>query len=252
MPVMGHEGDLNRRVLAIIPVMASGEEKAALLARLPIFSSLSEGELEELAALAVPRSWEAGEVVFREGDQGEACFVIENGAVRVMRGSPGGRSITLAEMRDGEMFGELAIFDGEERSATVEAIEPTSAVALLASDVRRLLLSHPDTAVKMLSGLARRLRSANEQIARQSFQNVAGRVAAALLEQVEARGDGEETEPSGDVLIEATQTDIAQLAGSTRESTSRFLAELERAGLVTTGRGKVIVHDPEALRNYIY
>jgi CRP/FNR family cyclic AMP-dependent transcriptional regulator len=229
--------------------MATGEDKTALFARLPIFSSLSEEEVSELAALAVPRNWEAGEVVFREGDRGETCFVIQSGAVRVLRGSPGGRSITLAEMRDGDMFGELAIFDGEERSATVEAIEETSAVALLASDVRRLLLSHPDTAVKMLGALARRLRTANEQIARQSFQTVAGRVAAALLEQVEARSDGEEP---GDVLIEATQTDIAQLAGSTRESTSRFLAELERAGLVTTGRGKVIVHDPGALRNYIY
>jgi CRP/FNR family transcriptional regulator, cyclic AMP receptor protein len=230
--------------------MATGEDKTALFAGLPIFSSLSEEELSELAALAVPRNWEAGEVVFREGDRGETCFVIQSGAVRVLRGSPGGRSITLAEMRDGDMFGELAIFDGEERSATVEAIEETSAVALLASDVRRLLLSHPDTAVKMLSALARRLRTANEQIARQSFQTVAGRVAAALLEQVDARSDGGE-EPR-DVLIEATQTDIAQLAGSTRESTSRFLAELERAGLVTTGRGKVIVHDPGALRNYIY
>jgi CRP/FNR family transcriptional regulator, cyclic AMP receptor protein len=230
--------------------MATREDKTALFAGLPIFSSLSEEELSELAALAVPRNWEAGEVVFREGDRGETCFVIQTGAVRVLRGSPGGRSITLAEMRDGDMFGELAIFDGEERSATVEAIEETSAVALLASDVRRLLLSHPDTAVKMLSALARRLRTANEQIARQSFQTVAGRVAAALLEQVDARSDGGE-EPR-DVLIEATQTDIAQLAGSTRESTSRFLAELERAGLVTTGRGKVIVHDPGALRNYIY
>ena len=230
--------------------MATREEKVALLARLPMFASLSTEEVEELAALGVPRQWEPGEVVFREGDQGDTCYVVEHGAVRITRGSgAGGRSITLAEMRDGDMFGELAIFDAETRSATAEVIEPTTAVALLAADVRRLLTSHPDTAVKMLAALARRLRAANEQIARQSFQTVAGRVAAALLAQVEARGDGDQ---EGDVLIEATQTDIAQLAGSTRESTSRFLAELERAGLLTTGRGRVVVHDPSALRNYIY
>jgi CRP/FNR family transcriptional regulator len=81
---------------------------------------------------------------------------------------------------------------------------------------------------------------------------VAGRVASALLGQVEARrGDGV-AENGGPVLIEATQAQIAQLAGASRESASRFLAKLERAGLISTGRGKVLVHDPDALRNYIY
>src|SRR5207248_64231 len=96
-----------------------------------------------------------------------------------------------------------------------------------------------------------RLRAANERLARQSFQTVAGRVASALLGQVEARrdGDGDGETP---ILIEATQAQIAQLAGASRESASRFLAKLERAGLISTGRGKVLVHDPDALRNYIY
>ena len=142
------------------------------------------------------------------------------------------------------------MFGGETRSATVEALADTRAVAILASDLRRILLRHPDIAVKMLEGLANRLRQANERIARQSFQTVAGRVASALLGQVQARS------PDGalgrDVLVRATQAEIAQLAGASRESASRFLAKLERAGLITTGRGKVIVHEPESLRNYIY
>ena len=117
--------------------------------------------------------------------------------------------------------------------------------------VRRILVRNPELAVKMLEGLANRLRQANERIARQSFQTVAGRVASALLGQVQARSpDGGELERN--VLIRATQAEIAQLAGASRESASRFLAKLERAGLITTGRGKVIVHEPESLRNYIY
>ena len=230
--------------------VASGEETARLLGRVPLFADLSEDALRQLADVAVPRTYLDGEVVFREGDEGDTCYVIRSGAVRVTRRHSDGRAITLAELRPGDIFGELAMFGGERRSATVETLEPTAALAILAGDFRRLLVGHPDTAVNMLEKLAERLRATNERIARQSFQTVAGRVASALLGQVQARS------PDGlaarDVVVNATQSEIAQLAGASRESASRFLAKLERAGLVTTGRGKVIVHEPGALRNYIY
>jgi CRP/FNR family transcriptional regulator len=169
---------------------------------------------------------------------------------RVTRRHSDGRVITLTELRQGAIFGELAMFGGETRSASVEVLEPMRAVAILAADLRRLILRHPDIAVKMLEGLANRLRAANERIARQSFQTVAGRVASALLGQVQ--GLSPDGELGRDVLVRATQAEIAQLAGASRESASRFLAKLERAGLITTGRGKVVVHEPGALRNYIY
>jgi CRP/FNR family transcriptional regulator, cyclic AMP receptor protein len=235
---------------AAIKETSEGQDTAGLLARVSLFSDLSREELKSMADVAVPRSYDGGHVVFREGDSGDTCFVIRSGSVKVVRNHAGGRTITLAELRQGDIFGELAMFSGETRSATVEALEPTTAVALLAADVRRLLVGHPDIAVKMLAGLADRLRTANERIASQSFQTVAGRVASVLLAQVETRRD--EGAPERDVLIKGTQTDIAQLAGSSRESASRFLASLEREGVVTCGRGKVIVHDPAALRGYIY
>ena len=230
--------------------MQNGEDTAALLAKVPLFASLSERDLEQLAQVAVPRSYDAGEAVFREGDSGDTHYVVREGSVRVTRRHSDGRVITLAELRPGDIFGELAMFGGETRSASVEALEPTRALAILSGDLRRLLIAHPDIAVKMLEGLANRLRGANERIARQSFQTVAGRVASALLAQVKARSANHE--PQRDVIIEATQAEIAQLAGASRESASRFLAKLERAGLITTGRGRVIVHEPESLRNYIY
>jgi CRP/FNR family transcriptional regulator len=233
--------------------MSRGEDSARLLSRASLFAALSEPDLVELAQVAVPRSWLAGEVVFREGDPGDTCYVIRSGGVRVTRRHSDGRQIALAELREGAIFGELAMFGGEERSATVEAIERTEALALLAGDMRRTLIAHPEMAVAMLAGLADRIRAANERLARQTFQTVEGRVASALLAQVEAlaaqAGDGE---PPREILIKATQAQIAQLSGSSRESASRFLAKLERAGLITTGRGKVVVHEPDALRNYIY
>jgi CRP/FNR family transcriptional regulator len=231
-----------------------GEDKATLLSHVSMFSSLEVGELTRIAEVAVPRNYVPGEQIVREGDRGDTCFIVSEGKVRVVRAYSGGRAITLAVLGAGAIFGELAMFDGETRSATVEAVEPTAALAILAGDMRRILLAHPETAVKLLAGLADRLRAANEQIARLSFQTVSGRVASALLGQIEGRAeqDGDGDGNGGDVVISATQTDIAQLAGSSRESASRFLAELERAGLVTTGRGRVVVHEPAALRNYIY
>jgi CRP/FNR family transcriptional regulator len=218
-----------------------------------MFRELSRRDLEELALVAVPRTYGRGQVVFRQGDHGDTCYIVRDGSVRVTHDHTDGRTITLAELRPGDMFGELAMFDSERRSATVQALEDTSALALLAGDMRRMLLTHPHIAVNMLAWLAERLRNANDRIARQSFQTVASRVAGALLGQVQARGDQAEGEPlQKEIVIRATQAEIAQLAGASRESASRFLARLERDGVVTTGRGKVLVHEPNALRNYIY
>jgi CRP/FNR family transcriptional regulator len=116
--------------------------------------------------------------------------------------------------------------------------------------MRRLLREHPDIAVKLVIGLGRRLREANERLARQSFQTVQSRVAGVLGQLVrQAQSEGADER---DVLVTITQADIAQLAGSSRESASRFLAVLERAGVVTQGRGRVTVHEPSALERYVY
>src|SRR5947209_20625047 len=135
----------------------SHEDTAALLGRVGLFADLSEPDLDRLAEVAVPRSYERGEVVFREGDSGDTCFVVRSGCVRVTRRHTDGRQITLAELGEGSIFGELAMFGGETRSATVEALEPTRAIAILAGDLRRLMRDHPEIAVKMLAGLADRL-----------------------------------------------------------------------------------------------
>jgi CRP/FNR family transcriptional regulator len=216
----------------------------------PVFSALGEEELARVADVTVPRRFDAGEVVFREGDASDTCYVVRSGQARAVRGHPDGRTITLANFGPGDIFGELAMFDDERRSATVEAIENTEVIAILGGDMRRLLRQHPDIAVKLVAALGRRLRETNERLARQSFQTVQSRVAAVLAQLVETTRADSDT--GGDVLITSTQADLAQLAGSSRESASRFLAVLERAGIITQGRGKLIVHDSAALDRYVY
>jgi CRP/FNR family transcriptional regulator, cyclic AMP receptor protein len=226
------------------------DDTAVLLRRVPVFDELAEGDLQRVADVAVPRHFPAGEAVFHEGDDSDTCYIVQHGHARALREHQDGRQITLATFGPGDIFGELAMFDDERRSATVEAIDDLDVVGILGGDMRRLMREHPDIAVKLSIALGRRLRAANERLARQSFQTVQSRVALVLVQLVEqARAEG--AEPS-DVLVRATQADLAKLAGSSRESASRFLAVLERAGVITQGRGRLTVHDPDALQGYVY
>jgi CRP/FNR family transcriptional regulator len=236
---------------------SSSEDTVELLGRVPVFSALSPEQLEQVAQVTVPRRFEAGEVVFKEGDEGSTCYIVRSGRARAIREHPDGRSITLAHFAPGDIFGEMSMFDGERRSATVETTEGTEAVAILSADMHRLLREHPDISVQLIAALGQRLRDTNERLARQSFQTVQSRVAAVLAQLVQAaRSDsGADSDPDsgqGDVLITTTQAELAQLAGSSRESASRFLAVLERAGIITQGRGRLTVHDAEALGRYVY
>jgi len=229
----------------------STEETAELLSRVPVFAELGADDLGRVAQVAVPRSYDGQQVIFREGDDSDTCYIVRSGHARAIRQHSDGRTITLARFGPGDIFGELAMFDDERPSATVEALDDLSTVAIPGSAMRALLERHPAIAVKLVIALGRRLRAANERLSSQSFQTVQSRVAAVLdqlVEQARAEGEG----GPRDVLVTATQAELAQLAGSSRESASRFLAVLERAGVISQGRGRLTVHDPAALRGYVY
>ena len=230
--------------------MANQEDIVQLLQGVTVFEALAPDDLRRVAQVAVPRRFAAGQVIFREGDASDTCYVVRRGHCRAVRENIDGRTIALAHFGPGDIFGELAMFDDERRSATVEALDDVEAIAIAGSDMRRLMRAHADIAVKLVIGVARRLREANERLTRQSFQTVQSRVAGVLLqlvEQAQAEGAGPR-----DVLLKVTQAEIAQLAGSSRESASRFLAVLERAGIVSQGRGRLTVHEPEALARYVF
>jgi CRP/FNR family cyclic AMP-dependent transcriptional regulator len=224
-------------------------ESIELLSRVPLFSELSRGELERISRVSVARAFPAGVRVFHEGDHSDACYLVRSGDLRVTREHPDGRAIALATLGPGDLFGELAMLDGEARSASVETLTDSELLALPAADVRRLLADHPEISVKLIAALVRRLRETNERVARQSFQTVPSRVAGVLTQLI-----AEESASEGryGITIRMTQADLAQLAGTSRESVSRFLATLERAGVVQVGRGRVTVVEPRRLRAYIF
>lgn len=227
----------------------SVEESVTLLAGVGAFETLTHEDLVQVCQVAVPRDFSAGHVVFREGDESDTCYVVRSGHARAVRQHSDGRTLTLARFGTGEIFGELAMFDDERRSATVEAVDDVEAVAILGPDMRRLMREHPDIAVKLVVALGRRLRQANARLTRQSFSTVQSRVATVIAELVR---QGREEGASDPVEITTTQAELAQLAGCTRESASRCLAVLERALVIDQGRGRITVHDTRALERYVY
>jgi CRP/FNR family transcriptional regulator len=231
------------------PAVTSAEESTVgLLRSVPLFAELDDAELERFSRVAVPRSYPEGTRVFHEGDHSDACYIVKSGTFRVTREHPDGRAITLATLGTGDIVGELAMLDGEVRSASVETLGGEGELlALPAGDVRALLERHPEITVKFVAALTRRLRAANERISRQSFQTVPSRVAGVLSQMV-----AEEGEDGRQVTIRMNQADLAQLAGTSRESVSRFLADLERSGVVRAGRGQVTILEPAKLGNYIF
>lgn len=218
-----------------------------LLGSLPLFETLNTRELAELVAVAVPRSYERGEVIFQEGTQGDVMYVIRKGRILIKRDHAGGRTIALTEMGPGDLFGELAIFDKEARSATAECIEKTNVVALTSGDVSRVLTRNPEIAVKLLQQLSKRIRAANSRIGDQYFQSTEGRIVNVVLGLAEQQ--------NGNVMagsfVRANQSEIAQLASTSRETVSRFLANCQRADLLTTYRGRLQLRDPDGMRRMV-
>jgi len=226
------------------------ESNVALLRRVPLFSELSRAQLEQIASVAIPRSYPKGVRVFHEGDESDACYIVRSGDLRITREHSDGRAIALATMGPGDIFGELAMLDRKARSASVEALTDTELLALPATDFRRLLRENNEITVKLVIALTRKVRDANERISRQSFQTVPSRVAG-VLNQLLAEEAVTPLVKDG-VTIRLRQSDLAQMAGTSRESVSRFLATLERAGVVQVGRGRVTVIEPERLDAYIF
>jgi CRP/FNR family transcriptional regulator len=226
-----------------------GEESLELLQRVPLFAELSDSELDRVASVAIPRSFPKGVRVFHEGDSSDACYIVRRGDLRVTREHSDGRAIALATLGPGDIFGELAMLDGGSRSASVETLTETELLALPATDVRRVIATHGDIAAKLIVAITRRLRETNERVSRQSFQTVPSRVAGVLSQLIAEEAIPEDRQG---VTVRMTQADLAQLAGTSRESVSRFLATLERAGVVAVGRGRVTVLEPRRLRAYIF
>jgi len=154
---------------------------ASVFRRVSLFSELEAGELEALSQLATSRHVPAGAAILREAEPGDQFFVLVKGEVKVFVDSPDGREVVLTHLQAGEFFGEMALLEGESRSASVSALSETELVALSRNDFFAVLSRDFSLTRKILKTLSARLRRANEVIESLALQDVGGRLARYLI-----------------------------------------------------------------------
>ncbi|MDF1611867.1 MAG: Crp/Fnr family transcriptional regulator [Stygiobacter sp.] len=220
------------------------------LSKVPIFSELKKETLEKIEKIGQRKSYNKGEVILMEDDPGSALFIIISGKVKVARSSNDGKEVILSILNESDFFGEMAILDGQKRSATVSAIEPSEVFILQRNDFIDLLYAHPDISVALLQELTTRLRNADMKIKSLSLKDAEGKVATVILQIADDIGKIKH----GKVEIEKLplQQDLANMAGTSRETISRTLHSFAKKGLIEMDGNKLIIVDYEKFREKYY
>jgi CRP-like cAMP-binding protein len=220
--------------------------EASFLSPIVLFSKLTLDELAVIAGRLKPQPFASGEVIFRQGEPGDAMFIIRSGRVKIYSQGEGGRELTLNVYEAGDFFGEFSLIDGELRSASAAAVEPTEALILRHQDLIDILNEHPEISVSLMRGLVTRLRYTTEYAEDLAFLSVTGRVTSRLIDLMERYG----VQTGPDVLI-GVPVSVPHLAGLTvapPEIVQRILDFYERGGILSRDGDRVTVRDAAMLR----
>jgi len=207
----------------------------------PIFADLDSETLEKISKLGKMKTFYKESVIFLEQESGSAMFVIASGKVKVSRVSEDGREIILTILSESDFFGEMAILDGLSRSANVTAMEDTSLFIIQRSDFISLLYEHPEVSIALLLELTKRLRAADVKIKSLSLKDAEGKVATVILQLADDMGKIKQ----GNVEIEKLplQQDLANMAGTSRETISRTLHSFAKKNLIEMEGSKLRIID---------
>jgi CRP/FNR family cyclic AMP-dependent transcriptional regulator len=214
------------------------EENKAFLRRVPLFSSLNEMQLDQLAAGSVRKNYPRGRTIVAEGEPSQSLYILLSGRAKVQRSDSEGKEVILAVIGPREFFGEMSLIDDAPRSASVITIESSDFMAINKDSFKAVLVQSPDISMQIMRGLVRRLREADKKIETLALLDVYGRVARVLLDFSE-NVDGERV-----VKSKLPRQEIAKMIGASREMVSRVMKGLEIDGyIVPMGEGKLVLRE---------
>ena len=216
-------------------------KKIELLQSVALFWDLSEEELGYISEKMIARHYDSGKFIFLEDSEGEQCFFVVQGSVKVTRLSKDGREVILAMLNEGEFFGEMALLDGESRSANVIALEETEVLTLNREDFLVVLHDYPQIAIQLLKEMADRLRKSDRQIASLSLSDAEKRIALCIIRFADEQGiikRGQVSIPKMPI-----QQDIANMAGTSRETVSRAINLLEKEHFIKRQGRELLILD---------
>jgi len=205
-------------------------ETKDLLRLVPIFSDLDDDTLNQISHLGAQRSYPKDSVILSENESGSDLYIIIEGKVKISRRSSDSKEVILSIIGDSDFFGEMSVIDGLSRSANVVAMEDSVILIIQRSEFLELLHTYPEVGIALLQELTQRLRSADIKIKSLSLKDSDGKVATVILQLAEDMG----MIKNGVVEIEKIpfQHDLANMAGTSRETISRTLSSFEKKGLI--------------------
>ena len=212
--------------------------RAEILKQSLIFSSLNEDELAELSRLAIERSFRLDEFVFWEGDAPDYFYVVVEGRIKIAKYSSSGKEFIIAFFSPGEMFGEVAVFEGKPYPASAQAVADTKVLVIKKEDFLSFLATRPQVALEIINVLGGRLRDAQSRLKDLAGERVEQRIAMTLLMLSSKLGP----------TLPFTRQEIANMAGTTTETAIRVTSQLKQRGIIRSVRGKIIILDETKLR----
>jgi len=213
-------------------------EKSEILKNSLIFSSLNKDELSGLAGLAIERSFQADGFIFWEDDEPDYFYVIAEGRIKVIKHSSSGKEFIIAFFESGEMFGEVAVFEGKPYPASAQAISATNVLGIRRRHFLDFLATRPQVAMRIINILGGRLRDAQGRLKDLAGERVQQRLARILLMLASRMGH----------TIPFTRQELADMAGMTTETTIRLTSQLKERGIISSVRGQLIIVDEAKLR----
>lgn len=220
-------------------------DKDAILAGNWLLRGLAPPDRQALAAYAQPVRFDAGAVIFQHGDPGDSLMAVVRGRVKICRHSIDGKELVLNFIKPGEVFGEIALLDGEPRTADAVAMETCELLVLRRGDFVPFLARHPHVAERLIALLCQRLRRTSTHLEDTLFLEAPARLARALLNLAEGLGIPAKSGVCIDIRL--SQQQLGAVVGLTRESVNKWLGEWQRAGWITIKQGYVTVLDRPAL-----
>ena len=211
------------------------------LKNVPIFADLSSSDLEKISNKMILRNYNKGQVILLEESKGETFFVIKTGEVKVTKLSDDGREVILAILGESDFFGEMSLLDGEGRSANIVANEDSTALTLSRNNFLSCLESYPKIAISLLEELAVRLRKSDKHIESLSLSDSEHRIGITIARLAEEIG----TIKKGVVSIKKLpfQQDIANMAGTSRETVSGTIKLFEDKKILTRNGRALTIFD---------
>lgn len=231
---------------SIEPHMCSLDLRLEIIGKLPFFDGLPPGEIERINQSFREIGYQPGETIFFAGDPAVRLYVVASGKVKLMRHTFAGQDILVDILTPGDPFGSLSTLGDETYPNTAQAQTVVCALAINAEDFRRILTTYPTVALKVLDMTGARLNEAQEMVRRLSAHSVEQRVAYTLLKLAEKLGEPQDV----GLLIQMplSREDLAGMTGTTTATASRVISQLQRDGLINSGRQWVAITDAEALR----